>query len=215
MARALNLSVRRRYRGARPSRRTVANPSRVSRTRMGLKMNMLSTTRMYRNSNINYTVAGWAGANDFRLNALPDFAEFQALFDFYKIWRVDVTFIPKYNTSDYSSGGSAYGLPTIYICEDRNSATVPATINELMSDSDCIARRFDRPIVKTCYPTLPMDGTGSNGIIDLSKRDMWVNTSYPNVIHYGIRWGLDMPVGLGDFKVDIVYKYYIKFKDVK
>lgn len=183
---------------------------------MGLRMNELLTSRMYRLSNVNFTVASFSGALAFRLNQLPNYAEFTALFDCYKIWKAEVQFIPKYNVSDYSSGGSAYGLPTIYIAEDRNNAVAPATINALAEFSTCIARRFDRPITYTCWPTLTVSGVGAGGgvIIDDRQKDLWIRNQYPDVDHYGCLYAVDMPVGLGDFKCDIVVKMFLKFKDV-
>lgn len=191
-------------------------PTGPNKDRMGLRMGELMTTRCVRYPNLTATVAAWAGSYDFRLNSLPNYAEFTALFDAYKIWKVEVTFIPKYNVSDYSSGGAAYGIPTIYVVEDRNSVATPVSISSLCEFGNCVFRRFDKPFTYTCYPSVTLSGYQAGGgvIVDDRQKDLWVRNLYPDVAHYGIMYGIDMPVGLGDFRYDVAMKYFLKFKDV-
>lgn len=189
-----------------------------SKSRMGLVMDQLITTRMYRIPNLSVTAASFSGAYDFRLNNLPNFAEFAALFDVYKIWKVDVMFIPKYNTSDFATGGSGYGLPTIYVAEDRSDAVAPASVNEIMEYNSVRSQRFDRTLKYTCWPTLPgISGSGATTGIIISDRqkDLFLRTSEANVQYCGIKWALDLPLGLEIFRMDVVFKYYLKLKDVK
>jgi len=175
---------------------------------MGLKMGMLDCTRCWRLSNQNYTVLGWAGSKAFRLSDLPNHTEFTALFDSYRIYKVEVHFIPKYSESDYSSGGAAYGLPTIYIASDENSTTNPASINELCQYKNCVFKRFNEPVKYTVYPKIALATAGNAAqIVDDNLKNKWIRSAYPDVDHNGIIWGLDMPAGLGDFKVDIAFRY--------
>lgn len=197
----------------RPERQFVP---RSAKNKMGLVMNELTTTRMFRVSNLGVTAASFSGQYYFQLNFLPQSGEFTALFDAYKIWKVDVTFIPKYNVSDFSTGGSGYGLPTMYITEDRTSGGAPASVNEIMEYSSCIARRFDRPITYTCWPQLSQTSAqGAGNIIDANTKDLWVRTDDPGVQYHGIKYALDLPVGVEVFRMDINFKYYLKFKDIK
>lgn len=200
-----------------PRRRVVARiPVSVSRpqSKMGIKMGELVCTRCWRLSNQNYTVVAWAGSKSFLLSDLPNSSEFTALFDAYRIWKVETTFIPKYNVSDYSSGGAAYGLPTIYIASDENSTANPASINELCQYKNCVFRRFDRPITYTVYPKISIQTAGGAAqLVDTDMKNKYVRSAYPSVEHNGIMWGLDMPVGLGDFKADVCFKYFLKLKD--
>jgi len=196
------------------ARTRVAQPLTQSRGRMGLRMGQLDCTRCWRLSNQNYTVAGWSGSKAFRLSDLPNATEFTALFDCYRIYKVETTFIPKYNVSDYSSGGSAYGLPTLYIVSDENSTANPASINELCQYKNCVFKRFDQPVKYTVYPKVSLTTSGGTGqIVDNNMNNKWIRSAYPDVDHNGIMWGLDMPVGLGDFKVDVCFKYFLKLKD--
>jgi hypothetical protein len=188
------------------------------KSRMGLVMDQLITTRMYRIANVSVTAASFAGAYDFKLNYLPQSGEFTALFDVYKIWKVDIQFIPKYNSSDFSTGGAGFGLPTMYVVEDRNDVAVPASINELMEYNNCKAQRFDRPLHYTCWPTLnTISGSGAalGLVINDNQRDMFLRTSEPGVQYCGVKWGLDLPLGVEVFRMDVVFKYYMKLKDVK
>jgi len=187
-----------------------------NKSRMGLVMDQLITTRMYRIANVSVTAASFAGAYDFRLNYLPQSGEFTALFDAYKIWKVDIQFIPKYNSSDFSTGGAGFGLPTMYVAEDRNDVNPPASINELMEYNTCKAQRFDRPFHYTCWPTLASTGAvGFGVVIDERQKDLYLRTLEPAVSYWGVKWGLDLPIGLETFRMDVVFKYYLKLKDVK
>jgi len=170
---------------------------------------------MWRISNASFTTTNFAGYFDFKLQQLPNHTEFVNLFDVYKIWKVEVTFIPKYNSSDFSSGGLAYGLPTLYVAEDRNDVSLPATVNELMEYAVCRAQRFDKPMTYTCWPTLSAVIPGGGSVIDMSQKDLWVRCSNPDAPYNGIRYACDLPIGLETFRYDIVLKYFLKFKDVK
>lgn len=203
----------RSYKKRRVGAKLTSSSYAISRS---MPKDKLVTTRCFRQSNLNFTVASFAGAKAFKLNDLPNFAEFQALFDTYRIWKVEVMFIPKYSMSDYSSGGTAYGLPTIYAAADRNDSTVPATINELCEYDNVIMRRFDKTLKVTVYPRISQATAGNTGqLVDVRQKDLFVRAAYPDQEFNGIKYAVDMPVGLGDFKADIVYKYYLEFRDVK
>lgn len=186
----------------------------VAKNRMGLVMDQLTTSRMYRISNISVTAASFAGAYSFQLDFLPQSGEFTALFDCYKIWKVDCTFVPKYNTSDFATGGAGFGFPCIYLAEDRTTGGAPASINELMQYNTCVSRRFDKPITYTCWPQIIQTAAGGSYFDDRQK-DLWVRSEDPSVGYLGIKWGLDLPLGVEVFRMDVVFKYYLKFKDVK
>lgn len=207
----------RRRRGAMIVRNLNSNyvpVQRVPKNRMGLVMNELTTTRMMRNANVTVTAATFAGAVSFQLNFLPQSGEFTALFDCYKIWKVDVTFIPKYNTSDFATGGAGFGLPTMHLAEDRTTGGAPATINELLEYASCKSRRFDKAFKYTVWPQIVQ--TAVNGsYFDDRQKDLWCRSEDAGVAHLGLKWGLDLPAGIEVFRMDIVQKYYLKFKDVK
>lgn len=210
-------------RGGVRTRRTTRNTGAhrmnyvpASKGKMGLVMDQLVTTRMFRIANISVTALNFSAGYDFRLSYLPNNAEFTALFDAYKIWKVEVQFIPKYNSSDFSSGGVGFGLPTIYITEDRNDVTTPLSVAELQEYNSCIARRFDKTVSYTCWPTIATSGIGNpNEIIDSRQKDLFVRSTKNEVPHYGLKWALDLPVGLETFRMDVVFKYFLMMKDVK
>jgi len=186
---------------------------RPNKMAMGLSMNTLNTTRILTYSNQAYTPLSFASATDFSLSYLSSPGDFTNLFDVHKIWKVEITFIPKYNSSDFSSGGSAYGLPTIYIAEDRNDKTVPATVNELREYATCKARRFDKPVKYTCWPSLSIVGDGDANIVDSRQKDYWCRNAAAKA--NGCKWALDLPLGLETFRMDVVQKYFITCKDIK
>lgn len=185
-----------------------------NKSRMGLVMDQLITTRMYRISNISVTAANFAAGYDFQLQYLPNAAEYSALFDLYKIWKVEVQFVPKYNTSDFATGGAGFGLPTIYIAEDRNDVATPGSVAELQEYHGCIARRFDKPITYTCWPTVFQSGT-IGLVVDSRQKDLFCRGTSRDIPHFGIKWAMDLPLGLETFRMDVVFKYFIMLKDCK
>ena len=184
-------------------------PMSTNRNKMGLVMNELVTTRHIRYG-VSFTALSFAGSSEFRLSFLPNHTEFVTLFDCFKIWKVEVTFVPKYNSAEF---GALTSIPSIYIASDRTDAGVPLTINEMCEYATCITRRFDRPVTYTVWPSIGEDGNVV--VIDENQKNKWVNCTYPATQHYGIKYALDMPVGLASVPVDIVHKYFLKFKDVK
>lgn len=186
----------------------------VPRYKMGLRMNELVTTRMWRLSNQSFTVLNWSNYIEFKLNQLPSYNEFSTLFDMYKIFKVECEFIPKYNSADFSSGGTAYGLPTLYIVEDRNSVATPSSINTLMEYASCKKARFDRPVKYTCWPTIHQSNPDGD-VIDMAQKELYCNSFNTGIPHRGLIYGCDLPIGTEVFRYDVVFKFFMKFKDVK
>ena len=184
-------------------------PRTLNKNKMGLNMNELVTTRHVRYNTV-FTTLSFTGNAQFRLSYLPNHTEYVALFDCYKIWKVEVTFIPRYNSAEF---GALTMIPTIYVASDRTDSVAPSTVNEVCEYATCVAHRMDRPFMYTIWPSLATDDNLK--VIDERQKDLWCASAHPDVQHNGIKYAVDLPIGLASFPVDIVHKYFLKFKDCK
>jgi len=84
------------------------------------------------------------GVLTFKLSDLPNANEFTALYDLYKIDKVNVEIIPAFNSSVYIQASNPQGsstapynnvVPMIHTVIDYNDATHPTDINTILQNS--------------------------------------------------------------------------------
>lgn len=178
---------------------------------------------------------GIGGAYSFKLNDIPAYGEFTALFDQYKITKIDVFF--KLHTNPFLwtatngsnvNNGAAISFPTIFLCNDHDDDSGTPTLAELKERQK--TRRFVlrpnsilkwtvRPsILNQLYRTATTTGYSPqwNKYIDCSAAD---------VPHYGMKFFLDydgatLPTVIANgsgqtIDVNVELKYHLTLKDVR
>ena len=144
---------------------------------------------------------GWA--TPFRLNDIANSADFQALFDEYKINYIDVAIeaLTSPSTSGPQNGSGAVGvqaaMPTMYLFEDRDSNLPPVntlSITGLQGVKKMKLGAGDKNIMKMRFrPRAKYDNIGSTtavpavSLAGLSQKATWIDCLYPNVAHYGMK----------------------------
>jgi hypothetical protein len=129
-------------------------------------------------------------ANSFVL-AVPDYTEFSALFDQYRIVGVKERWIWSNNIGNSSAAvGTLTGnaIPIVQSCFDYNDAVPPATNVVLQEREDTRYLTFDSTGPKTFSVKPKQIGALSVGGATASLAGQtvdWVNTSSPTVIHLG------------------------------
>lgn len=159
----------------------------------------------------------------FELANVPGFAEFTAMYDFFKINAVSVRFIPQSNVNLYNDTGQVQVVASqfynrIVTVVDYNDRTVPTSLNDLRQYGNCkvgtnnrVHKRFFHP-----KPTLAVDedsGSGTSyGLAQMGKIP-WIATGSDQAEWYGIKYGIEHanPGGTVDlYKVEV--KLYLSFK---
>lgn len=196
--------------GKKPVTREWGNDSAITMTRQ--KVQLHPFTRLVSANDI-VKVVGDAGVGlSFQLGDLPDFAEFQALFDQYRLDFVEYTFVMK-------SAGSLQ--PIIYVAEDHDNDN-PPTLSEMMqrqstqvltfgSDRTMLKYRFKPNPIRQVYSTVV--GTG----YERAPNGTWLDCSYANIKHYGLKYWIQNynTTNNPGCTIQVTLRYGLTFKEAQ
>jgi hypothetical protein len=154
---------------------------------------------------------------------VPNYTEFTALFDQFRIDKVVVRLIFSNNTSTTASATTE--CPTLQICTDNDDASTPTSSNELLQRPECKIHQFGstskygNQFLITCKPVISLAAYRASAFsaYATAKPGQWVNCAYPTTEHYGLKFWFDSPSATN---VDIGYMqiycdYYLSFKGVQ
>lgn len=152
----------------------------------------------------------FAGYN-FSLEDVPNYTEFTALYDMYKINAVKITFLPQM-TQNVSLGSvnNPQASTRFFSVIDYNDSSAPTSIDELRQYQSCkmtpILRKHTRFIMK------PKILDSSN-----SSRSPWISTSSPSTNYFGLKVAVENMSSSTTTFMDytIEAKFYLSFKQVK
>jgi len=160
--------------------------------------------------------SGTYGALSFKLSDLPNYSEYTALYDEYRIKAVKVMFIPNFNVSavDETSGttNSYTGVPALYtwIDTDDNTAPTAITAGQQFQTFKChglMNTMRQRTLIPEVSTALYSGSFTSYGQL----KNQWIDNNSPSVVHYGLKYGiLNGSSSYGVF--DCVATYYLEFR---
>lgn len=141
---------------------------------------------------------------------VPGASEFQALFDYYCIKCVKITFYYSHNTS--TTNHPAEPLPIFLVTNDYDDAQGPETLTSMNERSGVrrmqMGNTNDRPPehwVKPCVPsyttqTDPVSGTQSFLNAGITRKTQWLNLAANAIRHSGVKlfWDTQGRTGLTD-----------------
>ena len=166
---------------------------------------------------------------DFKLSRLPNYSEFTALFDAYKITGIKLRIIPRYSNSDLNVlEGNTYMPKPMYITADQDDITVGASWTEVDAMQNEATRII--PVISnngspvTMYlkvkPQTVLQTNLGAGLSTATAGQFsgWIDTVQPDVVHYGLKLLVPTkPYVMAQLKCefDVFATYYLKFKNVK
>lgn len=132
------------------------------------------------------------GSYQFTFSEATGYLEMQALFGFYKIMKIKITFMPFCNSNAIVDNNAAnYLNQPIFACVDTNNATTPVSTNEVLEQSNVhtwsvctqktitwtphILRMVYQSAIATSYESVP-------------ATTVWLDTANDSVPHYGIKY---------------------------
>lgn len=157
-------------------------------------------------NNINPTFAGL----NFSLNDLPNYTEFTALYDMYKINCVKLSFIPQMDINNsLTSVNNPMASARFFSAIDYNDATAPTAIDDLRQYQTCkmtpILRTHKRVIFKP-------------KILDTSSYSIspWISTASPSTNYYGLKIGVEPMSSTSSTTMTYTIEaiFYMTFKNV-
>lgn len=185
-----------RSRARRPARRPRKFIRRGRRTMRPMRsmtasrLNVHHFKRTFQSADIAFNSAGAsAGAYAPALSNMPNYTEFTALFDMYRINKVVVKFVPSFTGSDANPAATANALPNLYSVTDNDDNATPANLDELLQYPGLKLTRANQIHTRVFTPCVGVDAAGITGIAPKYKQ--WINCSSPSIVHYGMKYWLD------------------------
>jgi len=157
------------------------------------------------------SISPYLAGYSFSLNDLPNYTEFTALYDMYKINAVKISFIPQMTENiSLSTVNNPIANARFFSAIDKNDATAPVSLNELREYKTAKWTKLLK--THTRYIHKPM-------ILDSSSYSIspWVSTASPSTNYYGIKVGIEQMEATVStiFVYKIEAKFYLSFKNVK
>jgi len=159
------------------------------------------------------------GAQEFMLSQLPNYTEYTALFDQYRIMKVEVDFFPLSIgvTNNNSSNTIVNFASRLITAIDYDDSTAPSSTDALRQYStakvNLITDRFSRDFVPA-ISTMVYEGVSSTAYEPGFKK--WLSTNDPNVPHYGLKWAVPATVGIANaYQSAVSCKVFLEFKNAK
>lgn len=153
--------------------------------------------------------ANTLGAYSFTFNQLPNFAEFQSLYDCYRINKIVIKFVPNDNVSQVGAAGYIANFNTVL---DFNDATVPANLNQLLEYGNWRMTRGTKIHTRIFTPASldTVSGTSTN-----PTYKQWLSTADAAIPHFGLKYCAEGTAAAGDLYWVPYVTMYFSCKAVK
>lgn len=164
---------------------------------------------------INTAITTTFGVQSFSLNQLPDFTEFQNLYDQFRINKVVWKLVPNVNSAE---SGAAQKLPQVHSVCDYNDSTAPTTLDELIQynnyrmtmGSRIHNRKLTPAFLDNVYVTTATQRAGN------PNYKQWLSTSNStDVPHHGIKYAIGATAAASAITYTPYLTFYLSCKAVK
>lgn len=152
------------------------------------------------------------GVMTFRLDQLPNSAEFTSLFEMFKITRIKLRFQPSYNDST-AGAAAASRLPIFHCSKDHDDIAFPTSVDQLYQYDSYRQFRTDRPWTIVLKPkVLPLIyGTALVNSYGVAA-NTWVSCDNPATNHYGLKYAMDLGAVNTAITVKVFAQFTVKLK---
>lgn len=168
----------------------------------------------------NETTGGLAVSLNFTLQDVPNYTEFTALYDEYKITGVVVECIPTFTGNELNVAyAGTLGLSSIYSAIDFNGqfgaspslATIGQQNGVRHTRMHKTHRRYLRP-----KPLNTIYREGVTSAYASQRNAGWISTQYVDVQHYGLNMLIEQIAATGAaWAYRFTYTYYLQFRGTK
>lgn len=189
-------------------RRARGGAAAAARYRLGRRIGNPTFTETVKLTTINAgTQAGGgsasgvtAGLLQVSMDTVPQYANYQALYNQYCIKSVQFMLLPSYDQYD-SANSSAAATPAVtaprlvYAINDSAKQTPPATELDVLEDNGCKIRLLDRPVKIRCRPVAQTALTDSNSNLQFeTRKNRWLSFNVPSTAHSGVAYAISQTV---------------------
>lgn len=160
-----------------------------------------------------------SGGHSFQLSDIPNFAEFTALFDQYKICAVKVRVIPTQNVTQAApTSVTAFNFGVRYaFVIDYDSSNSLGSFDDAREFGTVKIKQITKGMTRYFKPRVKSaNENDSSTIVASGNRRTWLNTALTNIPHYGMRVIIEQLPAAG-INVDLQFEttVYLAFRNVK
>lgn len=191
----------RRYATKRYSRRRV--PSDLVSTFFRIQ-----TTHTYLSGQFN------GGAAAFKLSDVTanEVTSYRNLYDGYRIKRIRIDVMPR-GTSVEQDVAAAVAGHVNYWAVDTTDASKPTAVNDVIQYQRVKYVRGTEILSFSFVPKIAAAVAQSTSAWGYLQSGGWIDSSYPDVMHFGVKWANQIGGSAGsNFYVDVVTTLYVDFK---
>lgn len=159
------------------------------------------------------------GVETFELSDLPQYLDYIAIYEEYKIDKITYSFKALNNQAPVGNGISLSSLGMVHSIIDTNDALGPLSIQQMMNDSTYRCTRSNVNHTRTFVPKWLNNVAGG---ISAQSKTGWLNTSNFNISHYSFKWvfegglvGGSLPGTTTSFILEPIITYYMSFRNPK
>lgn len=205
-------------------RRTTRSKKRFTKrssTKMARNVNLKRDVHFFKRSYFDGTIVGnalnipYLQGLSFQLNRLPAYADYQTLFDMYKITYAKVYYHLK--MSPDAQGATSAIYPKIYFVKDFDDSATPTTLNELREYGKCSYRVLtpNRPVVFKIKPSTLKQVYRTPTTSSVTPQwNQWIDMATTDVPHFGYKIGIDNLTNT-NYAVDVEVKLWFQCKDTR
>ena len=154
----------------------------------------------------------------FRLADLPNHADYEAMYDMYRIVKVIVHFIPMFTQAAVSSTGQLMGT-ILYTAKDYNDINAPASADEVAAYQTCKFTSSLERHVRSIKPmlvakTIPSGEDVAQTIPYSPDPNAWINIDNINEYYAGLKCALRGMINTAQ-GLWVEAEYHVEFKNIK
>lgn len=153
----------------------------------------------------------------FKLDNVPNVSDFTALFDQYKMTKIELFFKLMQDPSAQNNAQSWY--PTMYYCVDHDDATAPTSINDLLQHGRTQQRimkpnSYIKVVIKPAVLFEVARGTGTTTVSP--QWNQWIDMAHVDTLHYGLKYAFDNSFNINpNYSVEVFAKYHFACRDTR
>jgi len=157
------------------------------------------------------TVADYFPAYNYALQYLTAYGEFTALFDQYRIVRVETTFMP--TITELGSLGTfvnSYLLTAI----DYDDANAYSSLNDAIQVATASITPLTKSVTRGFTPRVALAAySGAFTSYAQAPPGQWIDCASPGVQHYGLKCAIPLTGSLQTWRV--LHRYFLEFRRVR
>jgi hypothetical protein len=159
-------------------------------------------------------------ATYFTLGDLPQVSQFTAIYDQYRIRKIDVIFTPLLNVNTSQSAAVALTAPemNMYYLIDYDDANVISPLTTLMEYETCKVHNFYQGALSLSFkPHVALAAYSGVFSSYANVQDQWLDTGSIAIQHFGVKWGFPCPINTnyGTCPVALTCRYHVEFKNIR